>query len=197
MKPIVEMAGPERLATYSKIPIAFEVTRKLAVDLIDCGIGGIRLREEEVQPPYVKDYDDSEEGGPDRWGERFNLEHFVVFLATQAGSPVGGAALVYDSPKIHMLAGRDDIAVLWDIRVVPALRRGGLGTVLFARAAAWAREQGLRALKIETQNVNLPACRFYMKQGCILGEIDRYAYAGDPVVGEEVMLVWYLHLPGC
>ena len=49
-------------------------------------------------------------------------------------------------------------------------------------------------VKIETQNVNVPACRFYSKQGCHLGEYNRYAYVGRPEVAREVMLVWYLNI---
>jgi GNAT superfamily N-acetyltransferase len=190
----IDIVGSERLAEYSQIPIAFEVTRRLAVDLVGDGIGGIRLRETEVTPAYTKDYDASDEGGPDRWGERFDITNFVIFLAAGDGTPVGGATLVYDTPGLHMLAGRKDMVVLWDIRVVPGLRRDGIGTTLFDLVVDWARRRGFKILKIETQNINLPACRFYLKQGCRLGEINRYAYAGDPAVAEEVMLVWYMDL---
>jgi hypothetical protein len=58
----------------------------------------------------------------------------------------------------------------------------------------WSRERKCTHLKIETQNVNVPACRFYAKQGCRLGAIDRYGYAGHPQVGHETMLIWYLDL---
>ena len=190
----IEIVGPERLVDYARIPIAFEVTRRLSVDLLDNGIRGIRLREEQVLPPYVKDYDASPEGGPDRWVDRFDTSNFVVFLATEGRSHVGGATLVHSTPTVHMLAGRRDLAVLWDIRVLPGRRRDGIGTMLFNKASEWARSRGFKALKIETQNINLPACRFYLKQGCRLGEINRYAYASDPSVAHEVMLVWYLEL---
>jgi GNAT superfamily N-acetyltransferase len=190
----IDMAGPERLTEYSQIPIAFEVTHRLSAELLGRGIGGIRLREARVIPPYVKDYDASDEGGPDRWKERFDITNFVIFLAAQDGSPVGGATLVYDTPGLHILAGRKDMVVLWDIRVVPGRRHDGIGTMLFRYATDWARGKGFRLLKIETQNINLPASRFYLKHGCELGEINRYAYAADPGVAHEVMLVWYLDL---
>jgi GNAT superfamily N-acetyltransferase len=190
----IEIVGPERLADYVRIPIAFEVTKRLQVVPVSRGIGGIRFREEKVEPPYVKDYDSSEEGAPDRWKERFDLTNFVVFLAREDASIVGGATLVHSTPGLHILGGRKDLVALWDIRVVPQLRRGGIGTGLFKHVAAWARDRGFRAIKIETQNINLPACRFYLKQGCTLGEINRHAYAADPQVSHETMLVWYLNL---
>jgi len=49
-------------------------------------------------------------------------------------------------------------------------------------------------MKIETQNVNVPACRFYQRMGAHLGEIRCYAYAAVPAVAHEVMLNWYLDL---
>jgi hypothetical protein len=38
------------------------------------------------------------------------------------------------------------------------------------------------------------ACRFYAKQGCELGGIHVYGYAGCPQVAHETMLLWYLDL---
>ena len=102
--------------------------------------------------------------------------------------------MAFNTPGVHMLKGRKDLAVLWDIRVHPDFQRNGIGTKLFNYAAKWSREKGCRQLKIETQNVNVPACRFYAKQGCRLGVINRYAYAGHPKVGHEVMFIWYLEL---
>jgi len=65
---------------------------------------------------------------------------------------------------------------------------------LFQNTADWARRHGCKRLKIETQNVNVPACRFYVRQGCELGIIHRYGYVGHPQVEHEVMLVWYFSL---
>ena len=49
-------------------------------------------------------------------------------------------------------------------------------------------------MKIETQNVNVGACRFYERMGCVLERVDRLAYSGCPEVAGEVMLVWHLGL---
>lgn len=86
------------------------------------------------------------------------------------------------------MGGRDDVAVLWDIRVLPRERGGGVGSALFRAAGGWARTRGCRRLTIETQNINVPACRFYQKMGCTLGAIDRFAYPGQPA---EVQLLWW------
>jgi hypothetical protein len=47
--------------------------------------------------------------------------------------------------------------------------------------------RGCRLLKIETQNVNVPACYFYRRMGCTLASIDSLAY---PDLPDEVQLMW-------
>jgi len=64
----------------------------------------------------------------------------------------------------------------------------GLIGALFQAAGDWARAHGCGWLKIETQNVNVAACRFYQKMGCSLGGIDRFAY---PQLPGEVQLLWW------
>jgi GNAT superfamily N-acetyltransferase len=188
-------AGPDCLSEYATVPIAFEVRALLRPVLLDGGLGGIALRQEAVQPPYLKDYDASEEGGPEGWAAQWDLSAWGFFLARHDGRCVGAAAVAFGTPEVNMLEGRDDLAVLWDIRVAPAFRRRGLGHRLFHQAADWAHERGCRQLKAETQNVNVPACQFYAAQGCRLGAIHRHGYAGHPDVAHEVMLLWYLDLP--
>ena len=50
---------------------------------------------------------------------------------------------------------------------------------------------GFKRLMIETQNVNVAACKFYARQGCYLGAFERYAYTDYP---DEVELTWYYDL---
>jgi GNAT superfamily N-acetyltransferase len=190
----IQQVGPEWLSEYARIPIAFEVRTVFEIELVQGGLGGIALHEVEVTEPYIKDYDAHPDGGPEAWPERFDASGFTFFIASQAKVGRGAAAVVYDTPGIHMLGGRKDLSVLWDIRVHPRARRSGIGTELFGHVVRWSREHDLKQLKIETQNINVPACRFYARQGCRLGEIDRYAYAHDPRVAHEVMLIWYLDL---
>ena len=152
------------------------------------------LHEEKPAAPYIKDYDAYEDGRPGRWPEHFDLRNWGIFLALAGDHPVGGATIAFDTPGERMLLERRDLGVLWDIRVRPESRRRGIGARLFEHAVEWLRQQGGTVMKVETQNVNVPACRFYAKQGCLLGEVNRYAYAGHPRVAHETMLVWYLDL---
>lgn len=179
--------SPEVLADYARLPIAFRVERRFEVVPVDAGLGGIVFREEGVERPYVKDYDAQEGQGLVGW----DLTNWRVLSIYEGKGRVGGAVLAFDTAGVDVLEGRTDLTVLWDIRVTPAYRRRGLGAVLFRAAEAWARARGCRQLKVETQNVNVPACRFYVKQGCVLGAINRFAYPDFP---GEVQLFWYKDL---
>lgn len=189
----VEQGGPELLEQYSRVSSAFQVKSIFEVRLINTGLGGIELVETPVEP-YIKDYDAYDDGPPTAWRNQFDMRNWGVLVACQADQPVAGAAIAIDTPGINMLAGRSDLAVLWDIRVHPDWRGQGYGELIFDLAAQWARQHGCTQMKIETQNINVPACRFYARQGCTLGNIDRYGYQNVPAVSHETMLIWYLPL---
>jgi streptothricin acetyltransferase len=185
--------GPELLPQLEQISIAFEVRSIYEVQSLAGGLGGLALQEVQVTP-YIKDYDAEPDGKPTAWSKQFDMRNWGVILARQHEQLIGGAVIAIDSPGVNMLAGRDDLAVLWDIRVAPDRRGQGLGRELFQHAAQWARQHGCIEMKIETQNINLPACRFYAQQGCKLGEIDTYGYYSVPEVRHESMLIWYFRL---
>jgi GNAT superfamily N-acetyltransferase len=181
-----------RLDLYAQVPSKFEVRSIFTLGLIDGGLGGMRLIETPVPIPYIKDYDTQE--SPRDWPARFDVRNWVFFLARQGERIAGAAAVAFDTTGVFMLEARRDLSVLWDIRVRPEYR--GAGIPLFRYAAAWSRRRSCTQMKVETQNVNVPACRFYRRMGCELGEIRRFGYAGVPEVAHEVMLNWYLELAG-
>ena len=90
-----------------------------------------------------------------------------------------------------MLEARTDLAVLWDIRVRREYRRSGFGAHLFDKCAEWAKQKGCSRLKIETQDINVPACRFYAAKGCELRGIHHGIYFDCPY---EVQFLWCLDL---
>jgi len=90
-----------------------------------------------------------------------------------------------------MLEGSTNLAVLWDIRVHPEYRRKGIGSLLFPRIVSWAIARQCTVLKIETQNINVPACKYYARMGCQLRAIHPDAY---PDLPEEVQFLWYRRL---
>ena len=116
-----------------------------------------------------------------------------MLAANVGGRRAGSAAVVLRDAGIDLLDGRDDLALLWDIRVVPAMRRHGVGAALLQEAEIVARDAGARWLKVETQDINLPACRFYLRTGFTLREMHRNACRELP---DETQLLWYKKLAG-
>ncbi len=90
-----------------------------------------------------------------------------------------------------MLEGHDDLAVLWDIRVHPQMRGRGIGSALLQAVERWTLARGGASLKVETQNINVPACRFYARNGFALRNVNANAYPSFP---EEIQLLWYKEL---
>jgi ribosomal protein S18 acetylase RimI-like enzyme len=173
--------------------MAFTIRSMLNVDWVNSGLGGISLTEQPVEPPHFKDYDAFGDR-PLTWARRWDISNWGIFIARESGAPVGGAAIAWRTPGLHMLEGRDDLAVLWDLRVNTDRRRQGIGRQLFTRATSWAKKRKCRSMKIETQNNNVPACRFYAGCRCRLCGVHPGVYVDLP---EEIMLLWYLsvHLP--
>lgn len=186
---ILEITSSE-LDRYAAIPMHLEVHSIFEPYFPENGLGGIHLTEKAVKP-YTKDYD--EFGGPLSWLTEFDTSRWGFFLAVDnGGQALGGAAVAWNTNGVNMLEGRSDLSVLWDIRVHPDWRQRGIGKQLFAYAVNWSRECGCNRMKIETQNINVPACRFYAAQGCELGDIRRFAYLDEPKVAHEIQLNWYL-----
>ena len=175
------------LAEYGKVPISFRVESRYRVEPIQSGLGGLALVEVPVRP-YVKDYDSLASEGPRHWAERWDIANWGILSAYDGAQRVGGAAMAWKTAGLNLLAERDDLAVLWDLRVRPDCRGRGVGHRLFAHALAWARARRCREIMVETQNINVPACRFYARQGCELGAINRNAYEDAP---DEIQLLWY------
>jgi len=179
------------LAEYGGISIAFEVSEMF--DVIAEADGCARLDVRRVPAPYVKDYD-AIDGGPMRWAERFDLSNWGFFSALRDAQCVGRAAVARDTSALEMLEGLSDVALLWDIRVAPFARRRGVGSALFDAVVTWARWRGCLQLKVETQNTNVAACRFYAREGCALRTVQWGAY---PALPDEVQLIWFKDLGPC
>lgn len=173
------------LVAYAQVPIGYEVREIMDVEA--GGPGGFILSPRRTEPPYFKDYDAIAGEGPLRWAQRFDLTNWGILMARVEGRLVGGTVIAFKTAGVTMLEGRDDLAVLWDIRVAPEVRGQGVGSALFRAAEAWAAARGCTQLKIETQNVNVPACRFYQAQGCVIEGINRWAY---PELPEEIQILW-------
>ncbi|HDQ35162.1 MAG TPA: GNAT family N-acetyltransferase, partial [Chloroflexi bacterium] len=83
-------------------------------------------------------------------------------------------------------------AYIQDLAVETQFRRQGIGRALIDQAVNWARAQSLPGLMLETQDINVPACRFYARYGFTLCGFNTHLYRGLPTPLDEVALYWYL-----
>lgn len=175
MSIVVKDETMEALSDYAKVSIAFTVASRYVAVPVGTADGGWELSEEAVDPPWIKDYDGGEP--PTRW-LRWDTSNWQLISAFSGDERVGGAIVVHDSPELNFLEGRDDLAALWDLRVSPAWRRQGVGSMLFEHVVRYAKSVGCVELKIETQDINVNACDFYAKHGCTLSAVIPDAYPG-------------------
>src|SRR5690242_439011 len=105
------------LVEHARLAIAFDVRSVFEVVVQDGGLGGLALVERPVEP-WTKDYDVDGES-PASWPARFDVSAWGLVSAWDGAARVGGAVIAFDTPRLHMLEGRRDLAVLWDLRVAP------------------------------------------------------------------------------
>jgi GNAT superfamily N-acetyltransferase len=184
--------APHSFEEYSRIPIAFDVQAVLDVHASkSSGSSAFDLTERRLDIPYVKDYDTLPGEGPAAWSARFDTSRWAVFAAYVEHGRVGGAVGVIQPDDTGMLDHQSDLALLQDIRVAPSSRGQGIGGALLAAVEHWARDAGARVLVVETQNVNVPACRFYARNGFDLRVVNRHAY---PELPDEIQMLWHKRL---
>jgi GNAT superfamily N-acetyltransferase len=192
MAPKIHKIGSNSYPRYAEIDPSYQVTSILMVVPKDRGLGGFKFIEDKIKSPYWKGTD-SPEDSPASWPPRQESGEFAAFLAMDGEVILGGAAVLINPAEAFLFERRKALAGLWDIRVQPKRRWTGIGSQLLLYASGWAKKKGCTQLRVECQNVNVAACRFYAKH-CILGGVERYGYAACPDVAHETMLIWYRDL---
>jgi ribosomal protein S18 acetylase RimI-like enzyme len=81
-------------------------------------------------------------------------------------------------------------AWVWNLMLDVDVRGQGLGRRLVQRAIDWSRDRGLRAILLETQSNNTPACHFYAHMGFQLVGIHDWFYSNDDMQRNEIALFW-------
>ena len=149
---------------------------------------GGEMRLVPVSPPFWKDYDSCPEDRLDVLPVRYDVQRWLVLVAPEEAStsyPVMGGIVVAGAG--YEPSSGDGVAWVVDIRVAEGSRRRGVGGELWRAAEAWGRTEGYRELRVETQDVNVPACRFYARMGCSLFSVEPGAYAK---LGGEARVIW-------
>ncbi len=175
------------LHRYSLIPISFSADSRVDVESLFDANGGF-FRELPV-PPREKDYDEDPSERPAAMAERHDLSRWGVYGVWKGEQLVAGAMVAEHERVFEFVHPQRPAAVVADIRVHPTCRGQGLGRLLFRECAAWAAERHCEDLFVETQDVNVQACRFYAAMGCSVHSVDTQAYGNG-----EARIVWRLFL---
>lgn len=118
------------------------------------------------------------------WSAYIDSSEKIVLLAFHEDTCIGQIRLVKDWNRFAYI---ENIAVKKDFR------KSGVGHLLLEAAETWAKEQSLIGLSLEAQNDNLIACRFYAKEGFVLGGVDTLKQSSNPHI--DLTLYWYKIFP--
>lgn len=176
---------------YDMVSMKVHVQSEYKVKRIDHGLGGFLFEETPVEP-YVKDLSVYQRASD--YEKQFDITSWRFYMAFDGEKPVGAMTVTGRTKGMNMLYGREDACVLWDIRVSDDYKHRGIGQKLLDMGISGAKADGYRQMIIECQNNNVPACKFYKKQGAFLSKVDMYAYYLDADIKDEIQMVWYLDI---
>jgi streptothricin acetyltransferase len=172
---IVEL-NHDNLKDVNATDNAFEVKSRI-IPYIEDGI--FRYKQEEMENSYTKSYANDELD----YSTYIDNPEKIVYLAYAENSPAG---------QIILRRNWNKYAYIEDIRVGSRFRRAGIGTRLMEAASNWAKKGHMPGVMLETQDTNVPACKFYESCGFKLGGVDVYLYIGITPRIDEIALYWYI-----
>jgi streptothricin acetyltransferase len=114
------------------------------------------------------------------WSQYINREDKVLFLAYLNNTCIG---------QIRIKRDWNRFCYIENIATKKEYRGYGTGKLLLIKAEEWAKQSKLIGMSLEAQDDNLGACRFYVKQGFILGGVDTLKQSYNPHI--ETTLYWY------
>ncbi|MCA0173973.1 GNAT family N-acetyltransferase [Bacillus sp. RAR_GA_16] len=114
------------------------------------------------------------------WSQYINREDKTLLLAYMNNTCIG---------QIRIIKEWNRFCYIENIAIKKDYRGSGVGKLLLNRAEEWAKQRKLIGMSLEAQDDNLGACRFYAKQGFILGGVDTLKQSYNPNI--ETTLYWY------
>ncbi|WP_425425169.1 GNAT family N-acetyltransferase [Amphibacillus marinus] len=114
------------------------------------------------------------------WSEYINQEDKTLFLAYLNNTCIG---------QIRIIKDWNHFCYIENIAIKKDYRGSGVGKLLLKKAEEWAKQRNLIGMSLETQDDNLGACRFYVKQRFTLGGVDTLKQSYNPNI--ETTLYWY------
>lgn len=107
---------------------------------------------------------------PDEDYDFESLSQNSVFVGAYDGDKCVGLAILQQAFFKYMY--------LYDLKVDAGCRGKQVGRMLIEKSKKIAVQQGYRGLYTEGQDNNLGACRFYLKNGFVIGGLDTHVYHG-------------------
>jgi ribosomal protein S18 acetylase RimI-like enzyme len=177
------------LIAYSVVPIHITVNEYYHVE--DANARTLDVMDlRKIDIPYMK-YFDTKTNNPSTLPQKFDLRNWVLIAAFYGEKIIGGAVLAMDTPGVNMLKGRNDLAVVWDLRVDGNYRGLGIGSKLIEACRLEAKSKKCTEINIECQNTNVRACNFYNKHAK-LDSIKFGEYDGE--YAQDVQFIWRIDL---
>jgi len=177
MNVTLQKATAATLAQVYACDSSFTVTSKLQLNATD----GVITYTVVAVPPYEKQYP-HEVGEYDSYINQSNSAIFLAYMNEQIAG------------RVVLKKNWNGFGYVEDITVNRPYRKQGVGQQLMQQAVEWAKEEGLPGLMLETQNNNVPACRFYERFGFKLRGFDTELYRALMPTTDEVALYWYLRV---
>lgn len=144
----------------------------------------VRFNLIDVDPPYVKEEMNDEEDLK-RYNQLVKLGYsYGVYVDQQF------VALAIAEPQYW-----NNTLLIWHLQVHERHQRKGYGKILIDKMADMARDKGLRAVTVETQNTNVAAVQFYMQCGFQIEGIDLSLYSNNDTGNEEIALYMRMKIP--
>ena len=147
------------------------------------------LHEEPLSTPYRKekgyDFDEHERANIRR---RFHQNNTLIeIVELKANGRIVG---ILDTE----LQEWNNTAWIWNIMLDHDVRGKGLGRRLIERAIEWSKSKQVRAIILETQSNNTPACHFYAHMNFELIGVNEAHYTNNDIERKEFALFWIYRL---
>jgi streptothricin acetyltransferase len=175
MNLIIREIDQYNIEDFGRCDSSFTVSSKL---ILNAENGTISYTVVDV-PPYTKQYR-AEEFDSNYYLEDPDRAVFFAYLDEELAG------------EIRLRKNWNDYAYIDSIVVDPKYRNQGVGRALIKQAIEWAKTNGFPGLMLETQDNNVPACRFYASCGFELRGFDTHLYKAQDPSTDEIALFWYL-----
>jgi ribosomal protein S18 acetylase RimI-like enzyme len=132
-----------------------------------------------------------EEKLPTRLHKTYELKHIEESVADADSTvlaEIDGEIAGFAAFKYHDWNKRAEIKGIY---VRSVLKGRGVGAALLNNGLEYAKTKGARGLWLETQNINYPAIRFYMKSGFRFCGFDASLYEPAAVMPAEIALYFF------